>query len=134
MRKLKEVTNAGFSLASVMVSVAIIGIVSIGMISLFEGMSKSQNMADLRSQNLNFIEEVRAHLGNAENCKATLLAADLTNDAVTTLTEIKNADGTAKWTTNTAYHRVFTIAGLTFTYTPGNSSPPAPALDRKSVV
>ncbi|MBY0316655.1 MAG: prepilin-type N-terminal cleavage/methylation domain-containing protein [Bdellovibrionales bacterium] len=115
--------NQGFSLASVMVGVAIVGIVAVGTLSLFENMTKSQNMADFRTQRDVLVEEIRAHLSDTQACRATFGSISLlTNGYSETISQIRNADNSVKWETATPYsNNTYRISGLVFNYTPGTS-------------
>ncbi|MBY0316653.1 MAG: hypothetical protein K2Q26_14105 [Bdellovibrionales bacterium] len=114
--------SKGFSLASVMVGVAVVGIVALGTLSLFESMTKSQNFQETRLQVDNFTEEVRAHLSNVDSCKSTLSSVNLgASGATTDLNSIKEANGTLKNTVGSIYgNGAFVLTGLQFLYTPGD--------------
>lgn len=118
--------SKGFSLASVMVGVAVVGIVALGTLSLFESMTKSQNFQETRLQVDNFTEEVRAHLSNIDSCKATLGSANVVNSGATTdINSINEANGSAKNTVGTVYgNGAFVLTGLQFLYVPGNLPTP----------
>ncbi|MBY0316656.1 MAG: hypothetical protein K2Q26_14120 [Bdellovibrionales bacterium] len=116
-------SNRGFSLASVMVGVAIVGIVAVGTLSLFENMTKSQNMADFRTQRDVLVEEIRSHLSDTQACRATLGSISLLTDGHSeAITQIRNADSSVKWMTATPYSsNTYRISSLVFNYTPGTS-------------
>ena len=116
-------SNRGFSLASVMVGVAIVGIVAVGTLSLFENMTKSQNMADFRTQRDVLVEEIRSHLSDTQACRATLGSISLLTDGHSeAITQIRNADNSPKWITATPYSsNTYRISSLVFNYTPGTS-------------
>ncbi|MBY0316657.1 MAG: hypothetical protein K2Q26_14125 [Bdellovibrionales bacterium] len=116
--------NKGFSLASVMVGVAIVGIVAVGTLSLFENMTKSQNMADFRTQRDVLVEEIRAHLSDTQACRATFGSISLlTNGHTEAITQIRNADNSVKWMTATPYSsNTYRISNLVFNYTPGTTA------------
>jgi len=116
--------SSGMSLISALIAVAIMGIVAVGAMSIFEGMGKSQNMVSFRSQADTFVEEVRAHLSQPGACSRTLSAVNLLNPgAATAINSIQNSDGSVKYDLNTPYENgIFYIKAMSFVYTPGNNS------------
>ncbi|MBY0315082.1 MAG: tail fiber domain-containing protein [Bdellovibrionales bacterium] len=119
--------SSGMSLPGVMVAVSMVGILAMGVASMFEGMTKSQNMVEFRSRGDNLIEEIRAHLSQTKACMQTLSHVTLSTGAETAVNDIKNVDGSPLYAINTPYGgNTFTIARMTFNYTPGDTPSSTP--------
>ncbi len=128
----------GMSLIEVMVTVAILGIVALGSMNLFETQVIQQNEIQYRSELTVITDEIRNHLGNSDACRQTLGSVNLGPPPSTTsagpsglidpppgptspVTDIKNGSGTVKWDTNTLYNnKTIRIAKMSFEYVPGD--------------
>ena len=91
----KNMNQDGFSLVGIMVGVALLGILTVGMMQVFSNMMKGQNYNKFRSQVENFGEEFRTQLGSHAVCTNTFAGMTM-NPAVVTppFAAIKNEAGT----------------------------------------
>ena len=114
--------RSGISLPSLMVGVAIVGILATGVLSVIENMSKSQNTIELRSQVDVFEQEIRAHLSQPAACTRTLQSATLNAaGAVTSVAAVLEANGAAKYSVGQRYGGgIFRVLNMSFRYSPGD--------------
>ena len=84
----------GFSLVGMMVGVALLGILTAGMMRVFSNMALNQNYVKFRAEVDNFGEELRAQLGVKEICTQTFAGINLSPTAPNTpIPAIKDASG-----------------------------------------
>ena len=112
----------GFSLVGILVGVSLLGLLTLGMMSVFSNMLKNQNFGKFRTEVENFGEEFRVQLGSEAICTATF-SGTLLNPAVSvTKPLIKDASGNTVYSTNTDMgDHSFKIASMDL-----KSSPTAP--------
>ena len=90
----------GFSLAGILVGVALLGVLTVGTMEVFSNILKNQNFSKFRTEIENFSEEFRTQLGSEAICTATF-SGTLLNPAVpVTKTIIKDANGGTLYSTN----------------------------------
>jgi type II secretory pathway pseudopilin PulG len=110
-------SESGISLIGALVTIGIMGILSVGMMTTIDNMSKSQNLVEFKSQADNLHNEIRAHLSQSAACTATLTGVSLVPLAKTNLTVIKNGDGSDKYLLNTTLgDRTTLIGSMHFQY------------------
>lgn len=124
----------GMSLTSALVAIAIMAVISLGMMTTMDNMSQSQNMIEYRAQAAVLEAEIRAHLANSGACLATFSGATLTPSVKTSISQIRNSDGTERYRTNTPYgDRHVSISDLAFEYISDTPSPPNTGLANLSI-
>ena len=101
--RLRSLNKNGFSLAGILVGMALLGILTIGMMEMFSGMLKGQNYNKFRTQVENFGEELRSQLGISAICTATFSTTQLDPNTSVTIPLIKDAAGNAIYKVNTSY-------------------------------
>jgi type II secretory pathway pseudopilin PulG len=118
----------GFSLAGSVVAAAIIGLVALAAVTVFDNMSRSQNWQTFRTEAENLTDEIRASLASAAACRQSLGAAVLINGRSTPIGAVKFDDGSVRFALNVPYgNGAVKIVSIAFNYTPGDAAAPAPA-------
>lgn len=107
-------TQRGMSLIGVMVSVGILGIISLAFTTMFTHMINSQNTTKFLSNLTNFNEEVRAHLSSKTACYESFKHLAMTSNSIHSIASLKNIDGSIKYALATPYgDRAFQIESMT---------------------
>ena len=118
-KKLLPLDENGFSLAGILVGIALLGILTLGMTQVFSNMLKGQNYNKFRSQVENFGEEFRAQLSSKTICTANF--KDIALDPLQNLNipAIKDASNNLIYKTGVNLgDNSFTIASMDFKGTP----------------
>ena len=97
----KQIGQSGFSLAGILVGVALLGVLTVGTMEVFSNMLKNQNFSKFRTEVENFGEEFRVQLGSEAICTATFSGILLNPAVPVNKTIIKDANGGTLYSTNT---------------------------------
>ena len=104
MKKFKTVQSQfGFSLVGILVGVALLGILTAGMMQVFSNMALNQNYSKFRTQVDNFGEELRSSLGDKTICTATFGGIQMDPSVPINFTAIKDGTGKTIYAVNSTY-------------------------------
>ena len=104
MKKFKTVQSQfGFSLVGILVGVALLGILTAGMMQVFSNMALNQNYSKFRTQVDNFGEELRTNLGDKTICTATFAGIQMNPVVPLNFTAIKDGTGKSIYAVNSTY-------------------------------
>jgi len=99
----------GFSLAELMVTAGIMGMISLGIMQMIQNQNKAMINAESKSEEIQLINQIRTTLIKKENCDATFTGEPL--NAV--VTDVKLENGNNIFTTNNIYgNRVIRIDNM----------------------
>lgn len=110
-------SNRGFSLIQVLVSVGILGIVTLGIGSLTEFQAKSQNASDFRAEVNTLVEEIRSTLSSEQACLHTFGSRLVSETAGSTnqISDIRNSTNAAVFVANSLYgNRSIRISSINY--------------------
>ena len=95
--------QSGFSLVGILVGVALLGILTAGMMQVFSNMALNQNYSKFRTQVDNFGEELRTTLSDKSICTNTFSAIQMDPAVPLTFTSIKDGTGKIIYSVNSTY-------------------------------
>src|SRR5262249_616831 len=105
--------QSGSGLVGILVGVAILGIVSVTMVSMFTNLFPGQNTVKFQTQVDNFNEEIRAMLSSPTACLNSLGGTVLTPATNANIAKLKNDANAIQYTTAIPYgDRSFTIVSM----------------------